>query len=124
LRGANFAEGDGPFLGGADDSGGSSALGEIRDLGGGEDFGDASGFAVADGLGGAGGGVVTFGGMEGTTAGVGLVATDGNVVVVVVVLIHENEPFARSASMAAAVITSPCLKPPSDFVAGSVAVGA
>ena len=124
--GANLADGD--CLAEGESSGSSCCCrGEIKEWGVLLDLGDAegrcgagdgdtSGFGVAAGLGGAGG-VVTFGGMEGTTAGVGLVPIH------VVVLIHENEPLARSFSMAAAVSTSPSLKPPSDFFAGSVAVG-
>ena len=94
----------------------------MRDRGGEVDFGEAEADGLGDGEGVDAGATVAFGETAGAAVGVGLVPPDDNVLDVFED--HENAPAAMSFSRAAAVRTSPALKLPSDFVAGSVAVGA
>ena len=99
-------------------SGATVCLGEIRDRGGDVAFGETEMDGLGDGVG--AGAIVACGVAAGATVGVGLVPPNDHVFFEV----QENTPLAISFSIAATVRTSPALKFPSPFVAGSVAVGA
>lgn len=120
LEGVDRVEGDGRVEGDSDSSGSTLWRGEINDLGGDVGFGETDGLGEAVTAGAAVAWGVGLGEEAIDAPGVGLVPPDDQLLFEVQV----NEPLAGSFSIAATVRTSPPLKLPTDFSAGSLAVGA